>query len=64
MSTNSIGFKAELHKAKARIAREQAKITQRHLLLLTKLMPLIKHPDDKKLIETVLSAKNITPRYW
>lgn len=60
----SLAFKAELHKAKSRIAGKQSKLTYRRILLWAKIGPLIKHPDDKKLVEMALSGKNVTPRYW
>lgn len=60
----SLKFKAELHQAKVKIAGAQFEIARRRAELLKKIVPFIKHPDDRKAIEMVLKSKNITPRYW
>jgi hypothetical protein len=56
--------KVRLFQAKVKLGLAQAVITKRRLELLETLKPLIRHPDDKKVIEIALRGKNITPRYW
>ena len=60
----SVAFKAELHKAKVRIAKPQSELMKRRLELWVKLKPLVKHPEDRKILEMALRGKNLTPRYW